>query len=275
MQTLNTIKDIRRYFTAVSKDVEVRDLITCCGTVNIWDMYKLNTFYFNLLDENFTLPAQYSTDTKFDLEFGHMIKINGHLLYQPDKDKGITVKCSDVEVVGYSDFYREYLHTYDKCEELGWFDDANKKEIKWSTSPSIAIITSFSGIGRSDFTTLLEYGLDIFSKHFKREINKPNCEFLHASMAGKHTVPTITNALRQADELGFDLIIITRGGGSTESIWEFNKLELAEAIYETRTPILSAVGHERDITICDMVADIRASTPSHGAIMVAEMMLRT
>ena len=76
----------------------------------------------------------------------------------------------------------------------------------------------------------------------------------------------IIQTLSQVDSLGFDFIVITRGGGTIEDLWNFNEEALARQIYACQTPIISAVGHEMDFTICDFVADYRAATPTAAAI---------
>ena len=84
-------------------------------------------------------------------------------------------------------------------------------------------------------------------------------------MQGEGAVSSIVNGIRALDALGVDVIIVGRGGGSIEDLWAFNEEEVARAIFECETPVISAVGHQTDTTIADFVADLRAPTPSAAA----------
>ena len=95
----------------------------------------------------------------------------------------------------------------------------------------------------------------------------PLCEVisLHTIVQGENAPADIADSIRRLDKMGVDIIIVGRGGGSIEELWAFNTEEVADAVYNCKTPIISAVGHETDFTICDFVADLRAPTPSAAA----------
>ena len=89
--------------------------------------------------------------------------------------------------------------------------------------------------------------------------------YIRALVQGEGAVSSIVNGIRALDALGVDVIIVGRGGGSIEDLWAFNEEEVARAIFECETPVISAVGHQTDTTIADFVADLRAPTPSAAA----------
>ena len=136
----------------------------------------------------------------------------------------------------------------------GLFDSENKRKIP-SFPKKIAVITSPTGAAVQDILSILDR-------------RNPLCKIVlcPVSVQGESAVPEMLDALNRVYSLSdVDLIIIGRGGGSIEDLWAFNSEELARKIYESPIPVISAVGHETDFTICDFVADVRASTPSHAA----------
>ena len=98
-------------------------------------------------------------------------------------------------------------------------------------------------------------------------------EYISTLVQGKQAKDDIVAKIEQADQLGVDVIILGRGGGSIEDLWNFNEEEVARAIYNCQTPIISAVGHESDYTISDLVADVRAATPTHAAVLATPISL--
>ena len=145
-----------------------------------------------------------------------------------------------------------------KLQEEGYFDIERKRKIP-SFVKSVGLITSDSADAKKDFLTHLgEHGIKIY--------------FHDARVEGIRSVDTIVDAVRWFNENTKDIevLVITRGGGSLESLQAFNSEEVAKAIYSSRIPVISAVGHENDITIADLVADMRASTPTDAGKILSD-----
>ena len=145
-----------------------------------------------------------------------------------------------------------------RLESLGLFDPSHKRLLP-KYPRNIGIISSPSAAGLEDFLTILK-------------TRYPVCHVrLFASpVQGNHATKPLIHALRQAQtDPSIDVIVFCRGGGSMEDMWCFNDEHLANAIYQCTIPIVSAIGHEKDVTICDLCADVRAATPTNAAMIIA------
>ncbi len=162
-----------------------------------------------------------------------------------------------VESGGQGDLYQQFLALKKRLEELGLFDRRFKKDVP-AHPRRIAIVTSKSGAAVQDVL-----------KTIARRNPLLEVQIFHASVQGDGASETLISALEQADAGGFDAILLTRGGGSLEDLWAFNDEGLAHTIFTLKTPLVSAVGHERDFTIADEVADARAATPTAGAELLS------
>lgn len=140
-----------------------------------------------------------------------------------------------------------------KLEQEGLFSEIHKKEIPQRPT-SIAIITSIKGAAFQDFFTTV------------RQKNKIlNITVIDVRVQGESCVDDVITALNYADEYGFDVIVLSRGGGSFEDLYSFNDENMVRTIFNMKTPIITAIGHETDYTLCDFVADFRAITPTAAA----------
>ncbi|ULG73413.1 exodeoxyribonuclease VII large subunit [Macrococcus brunensis] len=151
---------------------------------------------------------------------------------------------------------------YEKLEALkkefkqkGYFAEAHKKKLPKYPS-AIAVLTASTGAAVRDIETTL-----------KRRYPLAEVHYISTLVQGNGAASDIVKNIRQADDLGVDVIIVGRGGGSIEDLWAFNEKEVVEAIFQAKTPIISAVGHETDTTLSDYVADMRAPTPTGAAVM--------
>jgi exodeoxyribonuclease VII large subunit len=155
---------------------------------------------------------------------------------------------------GVGDLTVAFNQIKERLENKGYFDPSHKKPIP-QFPKRVAVITSDTGAAVQDI-------LNISARRY------PQCEIIMCPVRvqGDSAVAELTDAVKRVDALNIvDTIIIGRGGGSIEDLWAFNSEELAEAIFSCNTPVISAVGHETDFTICDFVADLRAPTPSAAA----------
>ena len=162
-----------------------------------------------------------------------------------------------MQVDGVGDLYVQYEKLKERLEKEGLFDEFNKKKLPLLPS-TVAVITSPTGAVIRD---IINVSL--------RRFPKANIKLFPASVQGEGAYRELVYQLNLINEKKLaDVIIIGRGGGSIEDLWNFNSEELAYAIFESNIPVVSAVGHETDFTICDFVSDLRAPTPSAAAEVV-------
>ena len=166
-----------------------------------------------------------------------------------------------MEVDGLGALYIEYEKLKKKLAMMGLFDENHKVPIP-KFPEKIGVITASTGAAVRDIMSTI-----------KRRY--PICEAIlfPCLVQGKDAAPDIVRQIKRADAYGVDTIIVGRGGGSIEDLWAFNEEIVAKAIYECKTPIISAVGHEIDWTIADFVADLRAPTPTGAAEMAVPTVL--
>lgn len=216
--------------------------------------------YFTLKDKNSQLNAVLfkgsSKNIKFDIKDGlHIICLGRITVYQPRGQYQIVVE--QMEPKGVGSLQLAFQQLKDKLKKEGLFDKKKKKEIPFLPT-KIGVVTSSTGKAIRDI-------LNVINRRFS------NVEILlfPVKVQGKESASEITNGIKKFSEYGkVDVLIIGRGGGSLEDLWGFNEEIVARTIYESDIPIISAVGHEPDVTISDLVADLRAPTPSAAAELV-------
>lgn len=213
--------------------------------------------YFTLKDSKSQISAvmfkgKRITGLKFALKDGMKVIVSGSIEVYVQGGK-YQLYASRIEEAGLGILYEKYLKLKAILEEKGLFDEKNKKTIPRFAS-KVGIVTSPTGAAIQDIINV--------SKR-----RNPYVELIlyPALVQGENAYKSIIKGIKALDKIDVDVIIVGRGGGSIEDLWSFNEEELAIAIYEAKTPIISAVGHETDFTIADFVADIRAATPSQAA----------
>jgi len=186
---------------------------------------------------------------KIDLENGSQVEIKGALtVYSPRGEYQII--CSDISLFGQGNLYQEYEILKKELLDKGYFDKSRKKPINRFLN-HIVIITSESGAVIKD----------IFNVSQKRwPLIK--LQTIDTIVQGAKAPSLIAKSIKKAHTYNPDVILLARGGGSIEDLWAFNSKEVAQAIFEATIPIVSAIGHESDFLISDLVADVRAPTPS-------------
>ena len=177
------------------------------------------------------------------------------------RDGAYQLYCTGLSADGVGDLYVAFEQLKEKLYQEGLFDPAHKKPLPLYPR-RIAIITSSAGAAVHDMIRIL-----------RRRYPIAKVLLLPVRVQGVEAPPEIVGAIRYANRWNLaDVIITGRGGGSIEDLWAFNDERVARAIYESEIPVISAVGHEPDVTISDFVADRRASTPSNAAeIAVPDM----
>lgn len=213
---------------------------------------KINKFvYFDLKEDEDLISCVYF-DNDINISEGDKIIVTGSInLYT--KNSRYQIKVSKVENIGKGEEFIQLLLLKKKLQEEGFFDEKHKKKIPLLPI-NIGLITSEKSAAIIDFLSILEKRYPI-----------ANIFLYPTKVQGIQASTDIKKAIKKLDHLGLDLIVITRGGGSNEDLSVFNDEGIAREIFNANTPIISAVGHEIDITICDMVSDLRVSTPTKAA----------
>ncbi|MBR3402416.1 MAG: exodeoxyribonuclease VII large subunit [Parasporobacterium sp.] len=251
-----TVAQINRYV----RDMMDRDFLLknvyIKGEISNCKYHYTGHVYFSVKDETSVISAvMFSQDAAkltFRMKDGMKAVFYGRVsVFERDGRYQLYVK--QVYPDGEGILYRRFEELKNRLRESGMFDEIYKKPIP-RYSRKIGVVTSETGAVIRD----------IFNVASTRN---PYCRIMlyPAKVQGEGAAASICEGIRYLDELGLDVIIIGRGGGSIEDLWAFNEESVARAIFEAKTPIISAVGHETDVTIADFAADQRASTPSQAA----------
>ncbi|MFW0742010.1 exodeoxyribonuclease VII large subunit [Aliarcobacter butzleri] len=225
------------------------------GEISNLTYHNSGHIYFSIKDENSTLSCvMFKGNTKylkFQLENGLKIVITGSLtVYAPRGNYQLL--CNKIEPSGIGSLSLAFEQLKTKLEAKGYFERSRKKVLP-RYPKKIAIVTSPTGAAIEDMKKVATHRWSLV-------------EFIliPTLVQGEGASLDIANSIKYADKLDCDIMIVGRGGGSIEDLWAFNEEIVANAIYEAKTPIISAVGHEVDYLISDFVADIRAATPSNA-----------
>jgi exodeoxyribonuclease VII large subunit len=229
--------------------------ITVKGEVSRVTYHSSGHVYFNLKDEKSSISCVMfrgnSRSLKFTIEDGmSVIVLGGISVYTPRGSYQVNVISLELEGSGALSIAYEQLK--EKLSKKGYFDKSIKKSLP-SFPKKIALVTSKSGAALQDMLRVAKnrYPLIKFI-------------LIDTLVQGESSAKDIEKNIIVADKLGVDIIIVARGGGSLEDLWSFNEEIVATAIYNAKTPVISAVGHEIDYMISDFCADVRASTPSNA-----------
>jgi exodeoxyribonuclease VII large subunit len=217
--------------------------------------------YFSIKDEKSQISCNLwsfrHAYLKFPLKDGKKVLIRGRLtVYEPRGSYAIEVNT--ITEIGIGELQEAFEKLKEKLKSEGLFDEENKKSIP-EFPENVAIITSETGAVIEDFI-----------KVSKKRYPHFNLYLFPSLVQGKGSIESICRAIQKANNysIKFDVIVIARGGGSIEDLWTFNEEAVARAVSLSEIPVVSAIGHEVDYTICDFVADLRAPTPSAAAEMI-------
>ena len=249
-QLNNFIKDILESEVMLSN-------VYVCGELSNYKMYPSGHHYFTLKDSESSIRCvmfrRSAARLRFRPENGMRVIVSGRISVFP-RDGAYQLYCNSISPEGIGDLQLAFEQLKAKLSEEGLFDVSHKKPLP-AFPDKIAIITSSAGAAVHDMIRILGHRWPM-----------SKVVLLPVRVQGVEAPPEIVGAIRYANEFNVaDLIITGRGGGSMEDLWAFNDERVARAIYESRIPVISAVGHEPDVTISDYVADRRASTPSNAA----------
>ncbi len=252
-----TVSDLNAYIKNKIANDEALNAVVVKGEISNFKAHYTGHYYFTLKDDKSLIKCimfkTYAQNLKFMPKDGMKIIVFGGVsVFERDGVYQIYVKA--MEQSGLGDLYEAYEKLKASLEEEGLFDEAHKKKIP--INPKII------GVLSSQTGAVIR---DIINVSTRRN---PNCyiRLLPVPVQGSGASKEIANAIKIMNEKQLaDVIILARGGGSLEDLWPFNEEIVARAIYDSKIPIISAVGHETDFTIADFVADLRAPTPSAAA----------
>jgi len=238
---------------------ERNTLVWVEGEISGWKSYSSGHCYFKLKDEGSQIPAVMWRSAAEKLDF-------------KPRDSSAVFAIASVSVYEKGGYYQLNVHklmpagegalhlAFEKLKEKllkeGLFDDARKRPLPHSVA-TLGVVTSKNGAALWDIVRVVA-----------KRAPQTNILIIDTPVQGDKAAAQIAKSIKAMNDFGqADLLIVGRGGGSIEDLWAFNEEAVARAIYESRIPIISAVGHEIDFTIADFVADVRAPTPSAAAEM--------
>lgn len=253
-----TVSQLNFYVKSILDSDQRLNYVFLCGEIsNLTDHYRSGHIYLSLKDNKSVIRAVMFAGNARNLKFkpmeGMKVICRGRVtLYEATGQYQYYIE--DMQPDGIGALYQAYEQLKEKLQSNGLFDESHKKPIPYCPK-TIGVITSPTGAAVQDIKNIL-------TRRFP-SVNIVLCPVL---VQGDNAAPQLVDAVNKLNEYDLcDTIIIGRGGGSIEDLWAFNDENLAYAIYNSHIPVISAVGHETDFTICDFVSDLRAPTPSAGA----------
>ena len=256
-KTVYDVSQVNEYIKSLLDGSAALQDISIRGELSNYKIYPSGHHYFTLKDANGALRCVMFKGSAMKLRFrpesGMKVVARGRISVFP-RDGAYQMYCSELSPEGIGDLYVAFEQLKAKLYAEGLFDQQYKKPLPKYPN-TIAIITSSAGAAVHDMIRIL-----------RRRYPAAKVVLLPVRVQGVEAPPEIVGAIRYANRWKVaDLIITGRGGGSIEDLWAFNDERVARAIFESELPVISAVGHEPDVTISDFVADARASTPSNAA----------
>lgn len=252
-----SVREVNQYAKNLILNDAILNEINISGEVVGYRPHHSGHLYFTLKDENNSINCvmfkTYADYLPFKVQNGAKVVVTGSVtIYEVTGSYQVAVKA--MKPFGMGDLQLKIEKLKEELYSLGYFDNANKKALP--TYPkNVCIITSKTGAVLQDI-------LNISNRRNKGI----NVYVYHTQVQGETAKYDIAQAINEVNKLDYiDTIILARGGGSFIDLLPFNEEEVATAIFKSRIPIVSAIGHETDYTIADLVADFRASTPSEAA----------
>ena len=256
-QQIISVTQINEYIRGKMDSDQLLNQVAVRGEISNYKLYPSGHHYFTLKDEGAALKCVMFKGNAMRLRFrpenGMKVIAMGKISVFP-RDGAYQLYCTNMAMDGVGDLYAAFEQLKKKLAAQGLFDPAHKKPIP-KYPGTIGIVTSSAGAAVHDMLRIL-----------RKRYPLTQVKLLPVRVQGVEAPGEIAAAIRYANHHQLaDLLIVGRGGGSIEDLWAFNDERVAYAIYESEIPVISAVGHEPDVTISDFVADLRAATPSNGA----------
>lgn len=256
MKTIFSVGQINRYVKNMFTQDFILQKIYIKGEVSNCKYHTSGHIYFSLKDETGVLScvmfAGHRRGLAFRMKDGDRVVVGGAVdVYERDGKYQLYAK--EIALEGAGALYERFLALKAELEEMGMFAQEYKQSIP-SFVRRLGVVTAPTGAAVQDIRNI-----SLRRNPYLQIILYP------ALVQGEGAADSIVRGIHMLDQADVDVIIVGRGGGSIEDLWAFNEEKVARAIFECRTPVISAVGHETDFTIADFVADLRAPTPSAAA----------
>ena len=263
MKTVYSVGQVNRYVKNMFIQDYVLRKVYVKGEVSNCKYHTSGHIYFSLKDETGVLSCVMFAGQRRGLAFrmkdGDRVVVGGAVdVYE--RDGRYQMYAKEITLEGAGARYERFLALKAELEEMGMFAPEYKQPIPRFIR-RLGVVTAPTGAAVQDIRNI-----SLRRNPYLQIILYP------ALVQGDGAADSIVKGIRMLDEAGVDTIIVGRGGGSIEDLWAFNEEKVARAIFECRTPIISAVGHEVDFTIADFVADLRAPTPSAAAELAVDDM---
>ena len=256
-QQVISVTQINEYIRAMMDSDRLLNNLAIKGEISNYKLYPSGHHYFTLKDEGGALRCVMfkgnALRMKFRPENGMKVIAMGKIAVFP-RDGAYQLYCTGLVMDGVGDLYAAFEQLKAKLQAQGLFDPAHKQPIP-KYPGTIGIVTSSAGAAVHDMLRIL-----------RKRYPLTKVLLFPVRVQGVEAPGEIAAAIRYANHYRLaDVLIVGRGGGSIEDLWAFNDELVARAIYDSQIPVISAVGHEPDVTISDFVADLRAATPSNAA----------
>lgn len=256
MQRVYSVGQINGYIKNMFAQDFVLNRVSISGEVSNCKYHSSGHIYFSLKDETGTLACVMFASARRGLAFrlsdGQQVIADGNITVY-ERDGRCQLYAARIRRDGAGALYERFLALKQELEEMGMFAPEYKQPIPPYVR-RLGVVTAPTGAAVRDIINISRR-------------RSPGIQIIlyPAKVQGEGAARSVADGLHALDQLDLDLIIVGRGGGSMEDLWAFNEETVARAIFECRTPVISAVGHETDTTIADFVADLRAPTPSAAA----------
>lgn len=256
MGSVYTVGQVNAYIKNMFNQDFLLKRIYVKGEVSNIKYHGSGHIYFSLKDETGSIPCvMFASQRKglaFRMENGQAVIVLGAISVY-ERDGRYQIYANEIVRDGQGILYEKFQRLKQELLEMGMFDEAYKQPIPKFVQ-KLGIVTAPTGAAVRDIINIS-----------KRRNPYIQLVLYPALVQGEGAADSIVRGIELLDDYGVDVMIVGRGGGSMEDLWAFNEEKVARAIFQCRTPIISAVGHETDTTIADFVADLRAPTPSAGA----------
>ena len=250
------ISEVNSYIKRILTNDPILYNLRVKGEISNFKVHSSGNVYLSLKDEKSKLNCiifKSNYDKSLNLDNGVKIIASGYISVY-ERDGAYQLYINEVEIEGIGNLYIEFNKLKEKLKKEGLFDTKYKKEIP-KMPRSIGVITSPTGAVIRDIINVT-----------KRGFPKVDIKLYPVNVQGDKSASDICEGIEFFNRMeNVDTIIVGRGGGSLEELWSFNEEIVAREIFKSKIPIISAVGHETDFTICDFVSDMRAPTPSAAA----------
>jgi exodeoxyribonuclease VII large subunit len=256
MASIYSVSQVNAYIKNMFAQDFALARISVRGEISNCKYHTSGHIYFTLKDKTGTLSAVMFASQRrglsFQLREGQQVVVTGTVdVYERDGKYQLYAKT--IALDGRGDLYERFVALRQELEDMGMFSPEYKQPIpRYATK--IGVVTASTGAAVRDIMNITAR-----RNPYVQLILYP------ALVQGDGAAASIVQGIRTLDQMGLDVLIVGRGGGSIEDLWAFNEEIVARAIFDCNTPVISAVGHETDVTIADYVADLRAPTPSAAA----------